>query len=209
MKRSLLFLCILYFFSITIAFSQNYQIEGKIRDSKSKHPLAFVNIVINDGLYGGTSDIDGNFSLKFHQEIKTLTLSYVGYQTQVYQVNPQNTKKTNIELVRSSVELNEVQIFPGENPAHRIIDLVIENRKNNDPKKMKSFSYTSYDKMIFTVDVDSLKDVDTTLLSKSEKNTVDFFENKDLFIMETVSDRKFLYPNRNYDNVICNKSFWL
>ena len=57
-----------------------------------------------------------------------------------------------IHLRRSATELREIVILAGENPAHRIIQKVIENRDKNDPEQLKSFSYTSYDKMIFTID---------------------------------------------------------
>ena len=39
---------------------------------------------------------------------------------------------------------------PAANPAHRIINLVVENRVKNDPERKNSFSYTAYEKTIFT-----------------------------------------------------------
>lgn len=184
-------------------FSQDL-VSGKVIDAKTGHPLAFVNILVNEGQYGGTTDIDGAFELQSRGEVRTLKFSYVGYEPKVISLDEVRGKLT-VKLNRVAVELMEVQIFPEENPAHRIINNVIDNRDQNDPENLKSFSYTSYDKMIFTVDVDSLRQMDTAYLSASEKDLVEFFGEKDIFIMETVSERKFLHPDRTYDNVIATK----
>ncbi len=48
-----------------------------------------------------------------------------------------------------------VEIFPTENPAHRIIDRARANRKVNDGMRERSYRYTSYSKTIFTAEVDS------------------------------------------------------
>ena len=58
--------CLIIFFLTAIlsfnstAFAQ-YSIKGIIIDSVTDEPLPFVNIVINDGKEGGTSDLDGKF----------------------------------------------------------------------------------------------------------------------------------------------------
>ncbi len=195
---------LLIIISPLIIFGQSKAIKGKVVDSKNGHPLAFVNIQINEGRYGGTSDIDGVFELQSNELIKSLKFSYVGYEPK--EINIEGSQKNlKVELKRLAVELMEVLVYPEENPAHRIINNVIEHRKDNDPENLKSFSYTSYDKMIFTVDVDSLTQMDTSYLSSSEKDLVEFFGEKDIFIMETVSERKFLHPDRNYENVIATK----
>ncbi len=49
-----------------------------------------------------------------------------------------------------------MKVLPGVNPAHRIIHQVLENRDRNNPEKMQSFAYTSYSKMYFTLDLDSM-----------------------------------------------------
>jgi hypothetical protein len=148
-----------YFFSIIalicpLLLSGQLVLEGYIADAKSKEPLAFVNIVINDNLNGTTSDIDGKFVLESNTEITQLRCSYVGYEARTITIKP-GQNYVAISLTKTSYDLNEVVILPGVNPAHRIVDKVIENRKFNDPEKACSFAYTSYNKMIFTMDVDS------------------------------------------------------
>ncbi len=211
-------------------FSQEYyNISGKVMDSKTQEPLAFVNIVINNSMNGGTTDIDGKFKLQSPDKILFLHLSYVGFKPLTYTVGLK-TENLQIQMIRTEIELKEVEILPGINPAHRIIRNAIENRENNDPEKLRSFSYTSYEKVVFTVDSasadggvqkDSTKKEKRVVIYSSEKGVPDsvrksmvdssemflakFLSQQYLFLMENVTKRKFLAPERNYNQVIATR----
>ena len=208
-------------------------VSGRVLDAKTREPLAFVNIVINNSIYGGTTDIDGKFRFRSVQPIKTLRLTYVGYESVLY---PVATRKEGITILmnRKEIELSEVEIFPGINPAHRIIRNCIEYRDTNDPERLQSFSYTMYEKTIFTLEVDtsvSKEFMDTSVMKQfqgmhvminpevrgdslmSDSAVIDsasrFLEQlisrQYLFMMENVTKRKFLRPDRNYNEVIATK----
>ena len=74
MKRITVLLLFILFSLGTFA---QFELRGRVVDSETKEPLAFVNIKINDGKYGGTTDIDGRFNLKSNQTIHLLSFSYV------------------------------------------------------------------------------------------------------------------------------------
>ncbi len=194
-------------------FSQHYNVNGKVLDIETGRPLPFVNIVANDHISGTSTDIDGKFSLASHSEIDFLKLSYVGYEPLVFDVKS-NKRNVVIRMKKTSLELSEVVIVAGENPAHRIIKKVIENRKKNDPENLQSFSYTSYEKMVVTVD--TLKTNDTASIvdisnelppmpDSSDIQLKNFIKQSDLFMLETVSERKFLAPDRNYEKVLASR----
>ena len=211
--------------------SQSFKVTGTVVDSKTREPLAFVNIVVNNSTSGGTTDIDGRFRLSSPKKVQTLRLSYVGYDSQVYPVGAK-TENLLIALERKEIELSEVEILPGENPAHRIIRNVIENRDRNDPEKLESFSYTSYDKTVFSINADSSLQspfADSTAISQlsgislslepsrdSLRSDSAFSDSTDMFIrklmseqylflMENVTKRKFMAPDRNYNQVIATR----
>ncbi len=166
--------------------------------------LAFVNIVTNNSQLGTATDIDGKFTIYSNEEIEFLRLTYVGYASQTVYIN-EGKENLKIYLEEISAELEEVVIVAGENPAHRIIRNVVENRNLNDPEKLKSFSYTSYDKMIFTIDTLVIPD---TILSDTDPGEIrlrEFIEDKDFFMLETVSERKFLAPDRAHEKVLASK----
>jgi len=199
-----------YIFFVTLIFvaakalAQQSLISGRVMDAETGESLAFVNIVVNDGHQGGTTDIDGKFRIRTNQEIKFLNFSYIGYEQHIY--NPEgNTQDLRVFLKKIPYELREVVVLPGINPAHRIIKNVVENRDLNNPEKMRSFSYTSYEKIIFTLDLDSLRMIDTLMLDTASLEIRRFFDRQDIFIAESVTERKFLFPERNRENVIATR----
>ena len=113
--------------------AQTFSISGKTIDSKSKNPLAFVSIKVNESNHAYTSDIDGNFHITFSNPIEKLTFSYVGYESLSYPVQ-KKISSLKIELTKKEFQLPELVIIPSENPAYRIIHNVIINRNSNDPE---------------------------------------------------------------------------
>ncbi len=184
--------------------AQSVVVKGVVKDKKSKEPLAFVNITTTDGSRGATTDIDGKFKFRINKESCCLKLTYVGYETQEYSIKT-SKEFQQIFLKEKAYDLSEVEIFPGINPAHRIIKNVVDNRDLNNPEKLKSFTYTSYDKMIVTLDADSLFLKDTSLLDSSERKMRKFLEKQDIFIMETVTERKYIAPDLNQETVLATR----
>ncbi len=230
----------LFFFFLVLIFPResqsqgNFRISGMVIDSKTKEPLPFVNILINKGEHGGTTDIDGKFHLKSPEPIRSLRLSYVGYEVNHFPIG-NKTANLVIQMVSKEIDLSEVEILPGINPAHRIIRNAIDNRDINDPEKIRTFSYTAYDKTVFTLDMDTtLKNdfsalVDTSMLQNFREMEMGFSLRSDsikmdtvagdsssrflekliskqyLFLMENVTKRKFMSPDKNYNQVIATK----
>jgi len=235
MKHPLLLSLLLFAATVSSVFSQEpYTVSGRVIDLKTRESLAFVNIIINKSNTGGTTDIDGKFHLRSAVPVKSILLSYVGYEPKTLAVD-NRTKDLLVEMVRKEIDLQEVEILPGINPAHRIIRNAIDHRDINDPEKVKTFSYTAYDKTVMTLNLDTaLKGdfsalVDTTLVPHLKGMDDDFTLKPDsvkkdssrkdsttreieklvssqyLFLMENVTKRKFMAPDRNYNKVIATK----
>jgi len=187
-------------------------LKGKIFDSETGEPLPFVNVVFNLKGNGFTSNLDGDFKITTTETVSWLKVSYLGYFPKTIEVTLENINKPfGIGLTKTSYNINEVIVKPGINPAHRIIKSVYENRDKNNPEKLESFRYTSYNKLYFTIDklaakklkevgVDSTKRIDS-LTIKLEK----FKEKQHLMMFEAVSKRDFLYPNKNREEIIASR----
>lgn len=208
---------------------QTHKISGRVIDGETREPLAFVNIQLPGTKYGVSTDIDGKFILHASRPIEYIQLTYVGYHPMTFTIPERKTDNLLITLQRKTFDLKEVVVLPTINPAHRIIDSVLANRYRNDPEKLKSFSYTSYEKTIFTAKLDSViaaeKDsagkwtydtldyrpdttmmiTDTTISDSAMAKMKEFFSQRDIAIMETVVERKFMAPDRNYENVKANR----
>ena len=202
MQRSLL---ILFFSLFSLLLSaQTITVSGVVLDKQNKKPLAFVNIVSENGETGTVSNIEGKFKITIPQKTCCLKLSYIGYEPLKYNIDFSKTDQT-ILMAPKPIDLDEVIVFPGVNPANRIINLVIANRDKNNFENMDEFSYISYDKMILTADADSLMKKDTALLDSTERKVRKVLEKQDLFMMETVTERKYMKPKLNQENVLATK----
>ncbi len=203
-RISFILLCLLSFSALS--FSQNYTISGKVSDAQNRQALAFVNIIVNDGTFGGMSDIDGRYSITAPESIKSIRFSYIGYEAKTIE-NLNGQSKLNVSLTPISIELQEATVEAGENPAHRIIDSVMAHRKQNNPSSLHSYSYNIYDKMVFTIDssqFEAAKMADT--VPHSSLSLFDsILQKNDLMVMETASEVKFLSPDHLRQNVLGTK----
>jgi hypothetical protein len=184
-----------------ISFSQ-YQINGKVIDSKSKKPLIFANIIVNKSTRTLT-DIDGFFQIKSTKPISKITISYVGYSPKIISIN--SSKKYITVALNTSVEnLKEVLITAKENPALRIIRNTIKNKNKNDIETaLNSFRFKAYNKILVTANPDSLTNkIDSIFKIKKGKKTFlkldssnfNFrkeIKNKHLYISEKISEFQF------------------
>jgi hypothetical protein len=198
--KSVLILLISTFY-FNLSYSQSY-IKGKVIDHKTKKALAFVNIIFNDNPYfGTTSDIDGKFSFNSAVKTEKLTCSYIGYEKQNLDLTSIETKKQLIIKLHSSQQiLQEVIVKAGENPANRIIRKVIENKDLNNPEKIASFKYISYNKEIYDI-VPNDTVANDSLRIKLET----FLKGGHMLFSESVTERKFIKPDINEEVVIATK----
>lgn len=191
---------LLFLFQIVSAYGQNI-IKGKVIDSGSGEPLAFANIIFNnDRFMGARTDIDGRFSFNAETEIKSLVCTYIGYQKKSMPVD-RNLKIDAgilIELNPLTNELREVIVRPGENPANLIIRKVIQNKEINDPEKISSFRYTSYNKSIYDFLFSDTTKRDSLLISKR-------LSGGHLIVMESTTERRFVRPDLDEEIVTGTK----
>ncbi|MEJ2006000.1 MAG: carboxypeptidase-like regulatory domain-containing protein [Cyclobacteriaceae bacterium] len=118
MKR--LFLLVIMVFLAGYAMSQRRPsnpilLTGVVMEADQQKPLPYVNIQLNNTIYGTASDSNGYFSI-FVNPGDTLRFSSIGYQT-AYFVMPytvSNNRYSLIQLLRQeTILLSEVVIFPG------------------------------------------------------------------------------------------------
>jgi len=204
---------LLLIFSEFSLFAQT-KFAGRITDAKNNEPLAFVNIVYNSKNLGTTTDLDGYFTIESYDKIEFLKITYLGYISKTISKEELGTKRfVEFSLDADALQLAEVTVLPGENPAHRIIEEVIRNADNNNPEKMRSFSYVSYNKMYFTIDMSDLPETIDSIPNDSVTNDSldnefsvrEFFEEQHIFLTESVTERRFRYPDNNKEEVLAHR----
>lgn len=208
MKRILLLFSVVLIYWNSI-FSQPFALSGKITDRNTHEPIPFVNILYNNGKQGIIASIDGQFQLTTKTKPTSLAFSIIGYKPVYLNLDTLSSTFLSIEMTSLPTSLDEVVVRPGVNPAHRIIQNVIDNRNRNNPEKMSSFSYRSYNKVSFnfkkeTSSLDSMLNKELSDLKKTD-NILNKKETPYILLTESVSERKFKYPSKNQEKIIASR----
>ena len=211
---------LLYTFLSLLLFTQSYAqlrtLSGKVTDEATNNPLPFVNITTNDKQAGTATDIDGNYTLQLPPGSHSINFSFIGYEKKSVPVSSSQTT-LNITLKEISEQLQEASVYPGENPAHRIIRKAVENKERNAPESLPSFTYKTYSKFLATIEQDSTgqpsdsvmtNTLDTTLVENdsSDFDIIKMMEKQHLFFMETVTERSYLPPSRDNETVLASRT---
>ena len=115
--------------------------------------------------------------------------------------------------------MEAVIISNGENPAYRIIRLLLQNKKSNNPELLPSFKYNAYTISTIgignffarTQKIDTVKKPGKTLSAKEKISdsiaveTIKKFRDNFLMVTESYIERKFRFPNRSKETVLGSK----
>ncbi|MFA8449381.1 MAG: DUF5686 family protein [Bacteroidales bacterium] len=145
-----LFCLLLFFTTVSIVQCRGqdiyYTYKGRVLDSISKKPLEYVNIVINNSNQGVSTNLKGEFIIHSKQRIFALTFSRIAYKNKKVTIK-ENIQANEFYLNPKSYILDEVKVYPGKNPALRIIENVIEHKKQNNFREYPRWKYSVYEKI--------------------------------------------------------------
>lgn len=181
-------------FLTSILFSQ--EIDIQVIDVQTENPVSFAKI--NDGK--GTSlitDIDGKAKLTVI-ESHLYSFRFFDYRDTLIK-GSELIKNPTVYMSPDAQVYGEVVITPGENPAHRIIQNVMDNKNQNDPLKNNSFIYDSYSKLYITGELAEGVSRDT-ITDSTMIMAFNMLERQYLFLAETKATRSFNPPN--YDKEV-------
>ena len=138
---------------LIISLSANSQpyIKGTIIEKNTKLPIAFASVAYQkqSSQAGVISDINGSFEL-FDPQIKSITVSCVGYKQNTILLRPEsNLSDFIVEMEVDTLSIHEVIITPSNNPAIRIIKNVLRNKEKNNFENYKKYRYQCYIKYIY------------------------------------------------------------
>ena len=107
--KNLLKVCgfILMCFFVIPAMAQNKTITGKITDAKDGSPIIGASILAKGTSIGAVTDASGNFKLSIPESVKTLVVTYIGYDRKEVAITG---AIINITIEASSTSLTEVTV---------------------------------------------------------------------------------------------------
>lgn len=108
-------------------------IIGEVYNASTGEPIPAANIVLRGTKIGATTNDEGLFMVRTDiTEKHTLVISAVGYRKQRFEITPGMQAGIDVALQEKVEGLREIQVMPDDNEAMRIIDLVRNNREQND-----------------------------------------------------------------------------
>lgn len=150
MKKNLTIILLLTYFSF--AFSQT-KVGGYVKDEYGD-PVAFANVIFSSSTEGVLSDESGKFYLESDKIYKSLTISFMGYQTLVLSLDKSRNFNINCILKEATDSLGEVVIVSGRqpkknNPAVDILKKIWQRKRINGLLLFDQYKYDSYEKIEF------------------------------------------------------------
>jgi hypothetical protein len=178
-------------------FSQG--LRGSVINAVDRSPVAFAVITYGEGFSKGlVADINGRFELP-EDKNKRIRCSFIGYESREMVIRQTDTLLI-IALQPRLVELGELVVRPGENPALRIIRSSIRNKKLNDPERLKGFRCREYSKLTCRL---LLPDTISDSLILELKN---FLPGGYAGIMESVIEHTYTFPEKHERRVLTAKA---
>ena len=177
------------------------QVRGRVTDGKTKEALPFTHVYSPALQQGAYTDINGNFEISVDAG-STLQFSYVGYFTvKVVVEHPDGV--LNIKLQPERFVLDAAVVHAKTNPAHRIINNAVANRKRHNPDNRRAYSCMVYNKMRLDYSVDSV-----WLASKGYRTAQAREEDADSYamIMESVMQREYKRPGNVSEHIVSSKT---
>ncbi len=195
LKHAIIILCLFWGFSI----SGNSQTRGKLTDAKTEAPIPFANIVFPNRESGTITNLKGQFEIPSNT-MDSIFISCVGYHSASF-----NIAKTDslfqFQIEPKTIELQSIDVYPGENPALTIMQKVLENSERNNPDLASDYSCIVYHKMTFSLDIaDSINTPDSL-----EQKFIDVNRKNHLMLMESVSEKKHKVPDKNTEKIISGR----
>jgi hypothetical protein len=187
---------LLSFGLISFVFSNAQRIQ--VLETETSNSIPFVKIYPFNG-QPFLADIDGFFTLPVGCQSFTLRMNEYADTTIAYDFQQQ------VYLRVLGKSIDEVTIQPGINPAERIMELAIQNRKKNHPMSDESFKYTSYSKLVITINPDALAAIPDTTTDSSLISMRSFFNKQYLFLMESTTEKSFEPPFREKEEITAYK----
>ncbi|QQS36003.1 MAG: carboxypeptidase-like regulatory domain-containing protein [Ignavibacteriales bacterium] len=199
--KSILLYCFLVF-SVSTIYTQQLTVSGIIKEQVSGSPLSFANIRVAGTTLGTAANKDGQYELKLKPGKYFLIASFIGYISDTVAVNLNTADmEADFNLAQSNVELEEIVILPGENPALEIIRKAIARKKERN-EKIISYEFEAYTKGIIRTEEDIKAGGNSVSLGIG---TTDTSELKITGILENQSKGFYKKPDQYKETIIARK----
>ena len=148
MRKLTLTFFILFSF-LNVSHAQLTKILGYVTDAVTGEPIPFANVYLKGTSLGTTTDFDGKYYFETLKPVDSITTSYVGYISQTQYVKQNRYQAINFKLQPLMINLKEIVVHAGENPANILFRKIIKNKEFNTINDLEAWQYELYTKIQF------------------------------------------------------------
>jgi hypothetical protein len=177
-------------------------LSGRLVNNTNESPAAFVTVATLDQKYATLTDVEGTFTIQVARIPVSLVFHSLEYETDTLLVT--TTNPIIHRLLPKSHQLQEVEVLPGVNPAHRIINNATANARTNDPERNFRYRAVSYNRFSFNLEF-SENQRKSMAADSGGRKTLEWIDSNHIFLMESVTERIHLPPDRTRENVLANR----
>lgn len=216
--KFIFFLLIFLSFTTSKLLAQNnVALFGKIVDVIGNKPIQNATIHIKGSLKNSLSDSKGVFKLQISNWTDSVEITSIGFEPVIFQLDRSNTSNMVVEMKNKTNALNEILISASKKPGKSFMQLVIDQKENNNPSRFRSFSYQRYTRNELDMDnidfqktkhnglkslmLETYADLDST--AKYDKELPVYFAEKLANIYHSTA------PKINRENIIAKKNLGL
>ena len=196
MKTRSYFLFLLLLASVGPLCAQ--MLSGRITDENTGEPLPYASIYLQQLGTGATTNVEGRYELKLRPGRNTLVFQYLGYQTQVIEV--QSGRGTlDVSMLPEALDLEEVQVLSGaEDLSYSVIRRAIA-KADYHRNQVDRYSADVYLKGIGKVD--KIPGLLKKLAPKEERQEIEEVVGRS-FTSETTSKITYERPNTFTEEIV-------
>ncbi len=151
MQRYLFITIVLLLLQGTRLLHAQTKVSGTVTDALTNETIPFANIFFKGTNTGTVTDVNGNFTIQADNPSDSLVASFVGYISASIPVTKNKSQVINFSLKASKMELPEIVIRPGVNPALAMLKKIQENKEKNDKKNLDAYEQEVYTKLEFDI----------------------------------------------------------
>lgn len=131
-----------------IASAQPTRIKGRVTDAATGEPIPFTGIYFKNSTIGVSSDLDGYYTIET-RDAKTniICASILGYESEEKSVKLGAYQEINFSLRLTNNTLNAIVVKPDNSRMIRMLKLIDEHKKFNNPEKRSDYKCDIYTKM--------------------------------------------------------------
>lgn len=202
-------LLLLILLLVMVSHAQVTKIMGTVTDSQTGEPIPFANIYFLGTTIGVTSGFEGEFSIETKTPADTLVASCMGFERQFREVHKGHFQEIHFSLSSQNMNLPEVVIHAGENPADILLRKIIAHKDSNRIGSYASVEYEVYSKI--EIDANNISEkFQNRRLFKPFRFIFDYVDTSSvngktylpIFLSETLSDYYFRKEPKSEKEVI-------